>query len=58
MECDKEDCGTYPLTFNTETDAINLITNLQNGHKLRGWDKEIINVLEFPKTKEGINNKD
>jgi len=48
IECGKEDCGTYPLTFNTETDAINLITNLQKGYKLKGWNKEVIKVLEFP----------
>ena len=48
VECHDGDCQTYPLTFNTETEATIMIMNLQNGHKLRGWDKEITKVLEFP----------
>jgi hypothetical protein len=49
-QCHNEECKTFPLTFHTELDAINLINNLQNGNKLSGWDKEVITVLEFPKT--------
>ena len=48
IECHDGDCETYPLTFNTETEATVMINNLQNGYKLRGWDKEITKVLEFP----------
>jgi hypothetical protein len=47
-ECHMDECQTYPLTFNTEDDAITMINNLQKGYKLRGWDKEIISVLKFP----------
>jgi hypothetical protein len=49
-ECHDGDCEIYLLTFNTETDATNMINNLQNGHKLKGWDKEVTKVLEFPET--------
>ena len=48
IECHDGDCETYPLTFNTEIEATVMISNLQNGYKLRGWDKEITKVLEFP----------
>jgi hypothetical protein len=51
IECDSEECESYPLIFNTEDDAITMINNLQNGYKLRGWDKEITNVLKFPNLK-------
>lgn len=47
-ECDREDCQSYPLTFDTEIDATKMINNLQNGYKLRGWDKEVTTILEFP----------
>jgi hypothetical protein len=46
IECHDGDCETHPLTFNTETDATNLITNLQKGYRLKGWDKEIITVVK------------
>jgi hypothetical protein len=48
-ECEKEDCHNVPLTFSNELDATTVITNLQNGNKLNGWNKEVITVLEFPK---------
>ena len=48
IECHDGDCENYPLTFNTETEATVMINNLQKGYKLRGWDKEITKVLEFP----------
>lgn len=51
-ECYKEDCQTVPLTFNNESEAISMINNLQNGHKLEGWDKEVTTVLEFPNIKK------
>lgn len=49
IECHGGDCQTYPLTFDTEIEAINMINNLQNGCRINGWDKEVIKVLEFPK---------
>jgi hypothetical protein len=48
-ECDKEECQSYPLTFSTELDATTMINNLQNGYKLKGWNKEVTKVVEFPK---------
>ena len=46
VECYDGDCESYPLTFNTETEATNMITNLQNGYKLKGWDKEIVTLVK------------
>jgi len=46
MECYNGDCENYPITFNTETEATNMIINLQNGNKLTGWEKEIITVVK------------
>jgi hypothetical protein len=44
-ECEREDCKPFPITFDNESEAINMITNLQNGNKVNGWDKEVITVL-------------
>jgi hypothetical protein len=46
VECHNGDCQSYPLTFNTEIEATNMITNLQNGNKITGWDKEIVTVVK------------
>jgi hypothetical protein len=58
VECHNGDCENYPLTFDTKDEAITMINNLQKGYKLRGWDKEIVTFLEFPKLTVGIDNKD
>jgi hypothetical protein len=49
IECDNEDCHNATLTFNNESEATAVITKLQNGNKLNGWNKEITKVVEFPK---------
>jgi len=51
-ECEKEDCHNVPLTFDNESEATTVITNLQNGNKLNGWNKEVTKVVEFPKVTE------
>jgi hypothetical protein len=48
IQCYDGDCQTYPIMFDTENKAITMINNLQNGYKLKGWDKEVTKVLEFP----------
>ena len=47
-ECHQGDCQTISLVFETESEAINLIKNLQHGGKIEGWDKEVTTVLELP----------
>lgn len=46
--CHQGDCETIQLVLSSESDAINMIKNLQHGNKIEGWDKEVITVLEFP----------
>jgi hypothetical protein len=48
-ECYNGDCYDSPLIFNNESEAISVITKLQNGNKLNGWNKEISKVVQFPK---------
>ena len=45
-ECHKEDCESIPLVFDLESEAINMIKNLQQGNKIQGWDEEV--TLELP----------
>jgi hypothetical protein len=47
-ECCEGECYNNPIVFHTESDAIYMIKNLQQGNKIQGWDEEVTTVLELP----------
>lgn len=49
MVCMMGDCYKTAITFQSESEAIYAIKNLQNGYLADGWTGEVSTVLDFNK---------
>lgn len=48
-ECGTYECGKTPITFKTESDALQAINKIENGNIVDGWISEVATVIDFNK---------